>query len=175
MFCTQCLAHAAENSVLSSAILQQPPWNCTESGVAPPAWGLSASACWGMAGVLAAASYTVCSRGSHWMCWGFLYASVAFLSYNTDPELGGRVSAWLSASYILESARSCSGYHLDKAGQRRMPRFMQRAMLTLVVSGNWCRSCWWSFWTETFKHCEDGLQADLWAWYCPVSYFHLCL
>lgn len=53
--------------------------------------------------------------------------------------------------------------------------FMQCAMLALVVSGNWCRSCWWSFWTETFKHCEDGLQADLWAWYCPVSYFHLCL
>lgn len=45
--------------------------------------------------VLAAASYTTGSKDSHWIFWGFLYASVAFLSYSTELELGEWISTCL--------------------------------------------------------------------------------
>lgn len=134
-----CFAPSAQLMLQKIASFHQPRsgslrW-AVQSCVAPPAWGLSARACWGMTAVLAAAFYTIHSRGSHWIFWGFLYASVAFLSYSTDLELGEGISAWFSACYVLESASSRSGY-LDDAAQRRMPRFIH-AICYVGPNGQW--------------------------------------
>jgi len=93
-----CFAPSAQLMLQKIASFRQPcsgslRW-AAESRLAPPAWDSSASTCGGVTGVYTSCTYTVGSRGSsHWVFWAFLYASVTFLSYSTDAELGEGVSA----------------------------------------------------------------------------------
>lgn len=137
MLCTPCLAHAAENSVLSSAIPQQPPWNCRVSCL-----HLRLGACLqvpagGWLGYLqlhltlfAVGVATGCFGASFMPLWPF-FLTAQIQSWEKGSQPGSLLPTfWRVPDLAVDIiwTKQLRGGCPDS--------FMQCAMLALVVSGN---------------------------------------